>query len=57
MRCLETAVQGARHNIEINLEGIKDEEFRASTISLANKEAELAIVNRDKVLDMLEKRK
>merc|ERR1712227_651530 len=57
VRCLETAVQGAKHNIEINLEGIEDEEFRASTISLANKEAELATVNRDRVLNILEKRK
>ena len=57
VRCLETAVHGARHNVDINLEGIQDPQFRADTVARASKEADTATTNRDRVLDILEKRK
>ena len=77
VRCLETAVQGARYNVLINLEvsddgsrvktvekiiflilkGIEDEKFRAETIAKIDKELEVAILNRDKILAIVEKRK
>jgi len=56
VRCLETAVCGAKHNIEINLLGIKDEEFKETTRTKANNEVCLATKNRDKILKILEKR-
>ena len=47
---------GAKHNIEINLLGIKDEEFKETTRTKANNEVCLATKNRDKILKILEKR-
>ena len=57
MLCLETAVRGAKYNIEINLEGISDGEFRERTRLMANTELETAITNCNKVLEILSKRK
>ena len=57
VHCLETAVRGAKYNIEINLEGISDGEFRERTLLMANKELETAINNCNKVLEILSKRK
>merc|ERR1719370_2093950 len=52
-RCLETAVQGARHNVEINLGNIKDLVFREKNYEAAEKESVVATTNRDKVLSIL----
>merc|ERR1712115_515738 len=52
-RCLETAVQGARHNVDINLGNIKDQVFRDENFAAAEKESLLATTNRDKVLSIL----
>merc|ERR1712055_1241072 len=52
-RCLETAVQGARHNVDINLGNIKDLAFREQNYEAAEKESVLATTNRDKVLGIL----
>jgi len=57
VRCLETAVQGARYNVLINLEGINDDTFREVTVAEIDKELEMAIRNRDKVLAVVERRK
>ena len=57
MRCIETGIQGAKHNVEINLEGITDSTFRTQQLQLANKQVEIARENRDKVLEILAKRK
>jgi len=53
VRCLETAVQGARHNVDINLDSIKDQAFREENSAAAEKEGTIAIANRDKVLSIL----
>merc|ERR1719369_247641 len=55
-RCLETAVQGARHNVDINLADITDPEFRKEKSSDAAKEAEVALMYRDKILEHLQLR-
>ena len=57
MRCLETAVRGAKYNIEINLEGIKDEKFRDQTVLMSNSELETAVTNCSRVLEILAERK
>ena len=57
MRCIEAGVQGAKYNVEINLEGITDTSFKAKQLELANKQVEIATENRDKVLAILENRK
>ena len=57
MRCIEAGVQGAKYNVEINLEGITDTAFKAKQLELANKQVEIATENRDKVLAILENRK
>jgi len=56
-RCLETAVQGAKYNVDINLGNIKDATFKQENSEAAFKEVETAIKNRDKVLSILESRK
>lgn len=56
-RCLETAVQGAKYNVDINLGNIKDATFKQENSEAASKEVETAIKNRDKVLSILESRK
>ena len=57
MRCIEAGIQGARHNVEINLEGITDSSFRTQELELANKQVKIAMENRDKVLEILANRK
>ena len=57
MRCIEAGIQGAKHNVEINLEGITDSSFRARELELANKQVKIAMENRDKVLEILANRK
>ena len=52
-RCLETAVQGAKHNVDINLGNIKDQKFREENFAAAEKELAIAIKNRDQVLSIL----
>merc|ERR1719309_964503 len=52
-RCLETAVQGARHNVDINLGNIKDLVFREQNYEAAEKESEKAVMNRDRILGHL----
>ena len=52
-RCLETAVQGAKHNVDINLGNIKDQKFREENYAAAEKEGVIAVKNRDKVLNIL----
>eukprot|EP00092_Neocalanus_flemingeri_P021794 GFUD01023643.1.p1 GENE.GFUD01023643.1~~GFUD01023643.1.p1 ORF type:complete len:540 (-),score=166.13 GFUD01023643.1:93-1712(-) len=56
-RCLETAVQGAKYNVDINLGNIKDVKFREENFAAAEKEADIAVENRDKVLNILAARK
>ena len=56
-RCLETAVQGAKHNVDINLDNIKDQKFREENSAAAEKELAIAIKNRDQVLTILAGRK
>ena len=56
MRCIEAGVQGARHNVEINLEGISDQHFKTEKRELATEQVKIATENRDKVLEILEKR-
>jgi len=55
-RCLETAVQGARHNVDINLGNIKDQVFREKNYEAAEKESFLATTNRDRLLSILAER-
>ena len=57
MRCIEAGIQGAKHNVEINLEGITDNIFKTQQLELANKQVKIAMENRDKVLEMLANRK
>ena len=57
MRCIEAGIQGARHNVEINLEGITDSSFRTQELELADKQVKIAMENRDKVLEILANRK
>jgi len=52
-RCLETAVQGAKYNVDINLGNIRDIQFREEKFAEVEKEADIAVKNRDKVLDIL----
>jgi len=52
-RCLETAVQGAKYNVDINLASIKDKKFKEENFAAAEKEADTAVRNRDKVLSIL----
>ena len=56
MRCIEAGVQGARHNVEINLGGISDQHFKTEKRELAAEQVKIATENRDKVLEILEKR-
>ena len=56
MRCIEAGVQGARHNVEINLQGISDDTFKTEKRELASNQVRVATENRDKVLEILEKR-
>ena len=53
----ETAVQGAKHNVDINLGNIKDQKFREENSAAAEKELAVAIKNRDQVLSILAGRK
>jgi len=55
-RCLETAVQGAKHNVDINLANIQDAEFRKEKAAAAVAAAETAVKERDRVLEFLETR-
>merc|ERR1719500_1447738 len=55
-RCLEAAVQGARHNVDINLANIKDVEFRRAKAAAAAAAAETAVRERDRVLGLQETR-
>jgi len=55
-RCLETAVQGARHNVEINLADITDEKFKSEMAGAAKAEAALAVEMKEKILNHLETR-
>ena len=57
VRCIEAGVQGAKHNVEINLEGITDTTFRTQELEQANKQVQIAMENRDKVLEILANRK
>ena len=57
MRCIEAGIQGAKHNVEINLEGITDSKFKTQQLELANKQVKIAMENRDKVLEILANRK
>ena len=57
MRCIEAGIQGAKHNVEINLEGITDSSFRTQELELANKQVKIAMENRDKVLEILANKK
>ena len=57
MRCIEAGIQGAKHNVEINLEGITDVTFRTQQLELADKQVKIAMENRDKVLKILANRK
>ena len=57
MRCIEAGIQGAKHNVEINLEGITDVTFRTQQLELADKQVKIAMENRDKVLEILANRK
>ena len=57
MRCIEAGIQGAKHNVEINLEGITDNIFKTQQLELANKQVKIAMENRDKVLEILANRK
>ena len=54
---METAVQGAKYNVDINLGNIKDQKFREENYAEAEKEVNTAIRNRDKVLNILAARK
>ena len=56
-RCLETAVQGAKYNVDINLGNIKDQKFREENFAAAEKELAIAVKNRDQVLSILSGRK
>lgn len=49
-RCLETAVQGAGHNVDINLKDITDSGFRADQAAAVRREVERAERERDRVL-------
>ena len=49
-------MQGARHNVDINLGNIKDQVFREKNYEAAEKESFLATTNRDKVLSILAER-
>ena len=51
MRCIEAGIQGAKHNVEINLEGITDVTFRTQQLELADKQVKIAMENRDKVME------
>merc|ERR1712212_1248973 len=55
-RCLETAVHGARHNVDINLADITDAKFKAEMAGAAKCEAELAVEMKEKILNHLETR-
>jgi len=55
-RCLETAVHGARHNVDINLADITDAKFKAEMAGAAKSEAELAVDMKEKILKHLESR-
>ena len=57
VRCIEAGIQGAKHNVEINLEGITDTSFRTQELQQANKQVKIAVENRDKVLEILANRK
>ena len=56
VRCIEAGIQGAKHNVEINLEGITDNIFKTQQLELANKQVKIAMENRDKVLEILANR-
>jgi len=56
VRCIEAGVQGARHNVEINLGGINDTNFKMEKKEMAHKQVQIATENRDKVLEILAKR-
>ena len=55
-RCVETAVQGAVHNILINLGEITDENFKNKMKNEAADEVKTATENRNNVLEILDKR-
>jgi len=55
-RCLETAVQGAVHNVNINLKDITDAEFKSKMEMMAKEEVDTAVKNRDEILHHLETR-
>jgi len=55
-RCLEAAVQGAVHNVHINLKDITDEQFKREHAELANDAVSTALKCRDIVLNILSHR-
>merc|ERR1712107_122374 len=55
-RCLETAVHGARHNVDINLVDITDKNFTSDTAQLAKSEVDRAVETKEKILKELESR-
>ena len=55
-RCVETAVQGAVHNVTINLKEIQDEQFKRENSESAGRAVELAVESRDRVLAVLAER-
>merc|ERR1711962_1101434 len=55
-RCLETAVHGARHNVDINLVDITDINFTSDTAQLAKSEVDRAVEMKEKILKELESR-
>jgi len=56
-RCLETAVEGAIHNVVINLNDITDDNFKKEMEDAGKTEIKIAKENRDRVLDILDNRK
>lgn len=56
-RCLETAVQGAIHNVVINLNDITDDDFKKEMKDAGDMEIKTAQNNKEKVLDLLNNRK
>jgi len=55
-RCVEVGVQGAVHNVTINLKDLKNLELRSELQSEAEKQVEVAVTGRDKVLAQLQAR-
>jgi len=55
-RCVEVGVQGAVHNVHINLKDLKDETLNKQLVQEANEQRDFAVSRRDFVLNTLIKR-